>query len=86
MLSNSIEKLIAYANDTGLLPECENIYAVNQLLALFKEDAFEGDFYPEKYHSVPENNGLTSPNGPRIEAILAELLDEAAARGLLPDL
>ena len=84
MLQESIEKLIAYANETGLLPECENMYAVNALLALFKEDAFEGNFFPEK-QPVPENVGLTSPYGPRIEGILKELLDIAAEKGLLPD-
>lgn len=84
MFTESVEKLIAYANETGLLPVCENIYAVNALLALFREDAFTGNFYPE-LKSLPADTGLHSELGDRIEAILKDLLDYAAEKGLLPD-
>ena len=72
MLTQAIEKLLAYANETGLMPVCENIYAANRLLALFRENSFEGSFTP-------------APSGEPLESILKELLDEADARGLLPE-
>ena len=45
MFYDSVRELIKYANDTGILPKEENIYTVNQILALFKEDAFEGEVF-----------------------------------------
>ena len=79
MFTEAIEKLIAYANDTGLLPKEENIYAVNQLLNLFQEDSFDGNFFPAG------DPAPITKDGARIEGILKELLDYAAEKGLLPD-
>ena len=71
MLNESISKLVQYGIETGLLPECEKIYATNLLLDLFHEDSYEE---PEE---KAENIDL--------ESVLKELLDEAANRGLIED-
>ena len=41
MLNESISRLVQYGIETGLLPECEKIYATNLLLDLFHEDSYE---------------------------------------------
>ena len=71
MLNESISKLVQYGIETGLLPECEKIYATNLLLDLFHEDSYEE---PEE---KAENIDL--------ESVLKELLDEAVNRGLIED-
>ena len=82
MFSDALKELIEYANDTGILPPEENVYAVNQLLALFKEDAFYGEIPAGKgkYSAVGDE---AHRDGREIEAILKELLDHAAEKGLL---
>lgn len=71
MLNKSISRLVQYGIETGLLPECEKIYATNLLLDLFHEDSYEE---PEE---KAENIDL--------ESVLKELLDEAVNRGLIED-
>ena len=71
MLNESISGLVQYGIETGLLPECEKIYATNLLLDLFHEDSYEE---PEE---KAENIDL--------ESVLKELLDEAVNRGLIED-
>ena len=71
MLNESISRLVQYGIETGLLPECEKIYATNLLLDLFHEDSYEE---PEE---KAENIDL--------ESVLKELLDEAVNRGLIED-
>ena len=71
MLNESISRLVQYGIETGLLPECEKIYATNRLLDLFHEDSYEE---PEE---KAENIDL--------ESVLKELLDEAVNRGLIED-
>lgn len=71
MLNESISRLVQYGIETGLLPECEKIYATNLLLDLFYEDSYEE---PEE---KAENIDL--------ESVLKELLDEAVNRGLIED-
>lgn len=71
MLYKNIKKLVEYGVQTGLMPECERIYAINLLLDLFKEDDYEDV-------SV-EGEEL------ELESILKELLDEAVRRGLIED-
>jgi len=94
--TKAIENLIAYGNSTGILPKEENAYAVNRLLALFKEDSFDGEIDPEFGEIDPkaDKNGAESSasavcdadkNGARLEPILKELLDYAAEKGLLTD-
>lgn len=71
MLNESISRLVQYGIETGLLPECEKIYATNLLLDLFHEDSYEE---PEE---KAENIDL--------ESVLKELLDESVNRGLIED-
>lgn len=71
MLYKNIKKLVEYGVQTGLTPECERTYTTNLLLEIFKEDDYED----------------VSIEGEELdlEQILKELLDEAAARGLVED-
>ncbi len=71
MLQESIKKLVQYGIDTGLTPECERIYTTNLLLEVMGEDEY------------------TDPDCDLsdivLEDVLADLLDEAVARGLIED-
>ncbi|MCR4897284.1 MAG: UDP-glucose--hexose-1-phosphate uridylyltransferase [Lachnospiraceae bacterium] len=72
MLQRAIKRLVKYGVDTGLVPEEDVIFTVNRLLEAYGEDdAGEG--------------GLPEKKEEDLESILAELLEEAAKRGLLPD-
>lgn len=71
MLNESIGRLVQYGIETGLLPECEKIYATNLLLDLFHEDSYE----------EPEEKAKNID----LESVLKELLDEAVNRGLIED-
>lgn len=62
--------LVEYGIRTGLTPECERVYTTNLLLDIFKEDEY---IQPETVPELP------------LEDILKALLDEACARGLIPD-
>lgn len=70
MLSLNIKKLVQYGIDTGLMPECERIYATNLLLEMFHEDDYE---------DVEIDGEIV------LEDVLKELLDEACARGIIED-
>lgn len=70
MLSTYIKELTEYGVRTGLLPECEKIYAINLLLDCFKEDTYEE---PGEIKERP------------LEEILKDLLDEAVKRELITD-
>lgn len=70
MLSENIKKLVQYGIDTGLMPECERIYATNLLLEMFHEDDYE---------DVEIAGEIV------LEDVLKELLDEACARGIIED-
>lgn len=71
MLYESIKKLVQYGIDTGLTPECERTYTTNLLLDLMKEDDYE---------DVPcDLDDIV------LEDVLKDLLDEAAARGIIED-
>lgn len=82
MFYDSVRELIKYANDTGILPKEENIYAVNQILALFKEDAFEGEVF-EGDGSYACVGDADHKDGAELESILKDLLDYAAEKGLM---
>lgn len=69
MIYKSIHKLIAYALETSLIQKEDQIYTTNALLELFKLDAYEEHL--EEYTQV------------ELEPVLADLLDYAAAHGLL---
>ncbi len=70
-ISGSIKKLVNYGIESGLLPECERIYAINQLLEIMQED----EYVDEAVEAGPVD----------LEATLTELLDAAAAKGLFED-
>lgn len=71
MLAKKIKRLVEYGITTGLMPECERIYATNLLLELFQEKSYE--------EVALEEEELC------LEAILKDLLDEAVTRGLIED-
>ena len=70
-VSKSIKQLVEYGVTSGLLPECERIYATNQLLEIMGETEY-----------IDED---ISGSIPDLETILGELLDAAAAKGLFED-
>lgn len=71
MLNAEIKKLVQYGINTGLLPECEKIYATNLLLDLFHEDSFEDCEIDEEQIELEE--------------VLKNLLDEAVSRQIIED-
>ena len=66
-----IEGLLSYAVEKGLLDERDVIYARNQLLDLLQLEGYDAS------EVIPADDSL--------EQLLTALLDDAAARGLLPD-
>ena len=71
MLNENIKKLVQYGIDSGLMPECERVYATNLLLECFKEDEYE-DVDVDLSHI-------------ELEEVLKNLLDEAVKRGIIED-
>jgi len=71
MLQESIKKLVQYGIDCGLTPECERVYTTNLLLECFKED--------EYVDSDCDMSNIV------LEDVLADLLNEAVARGIIED-
>ncbi len=73
MFYRNIDKLVEYGVTTGILPECERVYARNLVLGLFHES---------DYVSTDDKVVV---NVEDLEGILKELLDEAVARGIIED-
>lgn len=73
MIYDTIRNLTHYGLNTGLIAEADLIYVRNQLLDLLGLDNF-----PEELATPPADPG-------ELEPLLAELLDYAAAKGLLGD-
>lgn len=71
MLSKTMKQLVTYGINTGLTPECEQVYATNLLLELFHEDDYTETEIEE--------------NIPELKQILSDLCDEACARGIIED-
>lgn len=71
MLFENIKKLVQYGINTGLLPECERVYATNLLIDCFNEDEY-----------VDVDCDLTNIE---LEQVLSDLLDEAVNRGIIED-
>ena len=71
MIYESIKKLVQYGINTGLITESERIYTTNLLLDLMKEDDYEDT-------DCDLDNIV-------LEDVLKDLLDEAAARGIIED-
>ena len=68
MCYQAIEDLLGYALRTGLIEECDRTWASNALLQAMKLESWEG---PQTARERP------------LEDILKELLDGAAARGVI---
>ena len=68
-LCRLIGELAEYGVKTGLIPESERNYAINLLLDIFHEDAYEAN----------------ETKGEELEDILKELLDIAVDKGLIED-
>ena len=68
MCYQAIEDLLGYALRTGLIEECDRTWAVNSLLQAMGMDSWE------EPQQVKDRS---------LEDILKELLDDAAARGVL---
>ncbi len=71
MLSENIKKLVQYGINSGLMPECERVYATNLLLDCFKEDEYE--------------DVDCDLSNIELEEVLKALLDEAVSRGIIED-
>lgn len=71
MLNENIKKLVQYGIETGLMPACEKIYAVNLLLDLLQEDEY-----------IEPADNYTDID---LEEVLGQLVDEACARGIIED-
>ncbi|MCR5545584.1 MAG: UDP-glucose--hexose-1-phosphate uridylyltransferase [Lachnospiraceae bacterium] len=71
MLSENIKKLVQYGISSGLMPECERVYATNLLLECFHEDEYT-DVECDMSNIV-------------LEEVLKDLLDEAVQRGIIED-
>ena len=71
MLQESIKKLVQYGIDTGLTEECERAYVTNLVLDVMQEDEYTDP-------DCDLSNIV-------LEDVLADLLDEAVAKGLIGD-
>ena len=71
MLQESIKKLVQYGIDTGLTEECERAYVTNLVLDVMQEDEYTDPDY--------DLSNIV------LEDVLADLLDEAVAKGLIED-
>lgn len=71
MLQESIKKLVQYGIDTGLTEECERAYVTNLVLDVMQEDEY--------------TNPDCDLSNIVLEDVLADLLDEAVAKGLIED-
>ena len=71
MIDKNIRELVAYAMDRELIDPQDCRWAVNRLLEVLEKDAIEDGDLPTEI--------------PPLEEILAPILDDAAARGLIED-
>ena len=72
MIDTAIASLVAYTERTGLIEPCERNWAVNTLLEALKLDSYTA---PE----TPVSGDID------LAAVLGELMDDAHARGVLPE-
>ena len=80
MIQEAIRKLTEYGIVTGLLEESDRIYTVNRLLELFELDGPEEDGTEGK-----ETDNSVSVKTEDLEGILAQMLDYAWEKGLMPE-
>ena len=80
MIQEAIRKLTEYGIVTGLLEESDRIYTSNRLLELFDLDG------PEEGEAEENKNDINvSVKTEDLEGILAEMLDYAWEKGLMPE-
>ena len=82
MIQEAIKKLTEYGIVTGLLTEDDRIYTINRLLELFDLDEIESDTDLINGESGAETAGVTAQD---LEGILAEMLDYAYEKGIMPE-
>ncbi len=75
MLEEQIAKLVEYGVVTGLVPEADRVYTLNRLLEIYGLDEPGPEGEVPQVSAAPED----------LEEILAGLLDEAYARGLMEE-
>ncbi|MFI3171330.1 MAG: UDP-glucose--hexose-1-phosphate uridylyltransferase [Eubacteriales bacterium] len=75
MFYKNIATLVQYGLNTGLLPECEKNYATNLIVDLFDENEYDNSYEAE----------TVLMKDIELEPVLARLLDEAVARGIIED-
>ncbi len=78
MITKNITDLVRYGVLAGLVDEADIIYTVNRLLELFGLEEYDGTFAPEDFAPV-------KPEEFPLEGLLKEMLDYAAANGLMED-
>ena len=71
MTDQAIKQLVRYAAEQGLIDEADSIWAINRLLEVLQKETFDD---PQIEEALPP-----------LENILAVLLDDAVARGLITD-
>ena len=78
MITKNITELVRYGVSCGLVDEADIIYTVNKLLELFGLEEYDGEFAAEDF-------ALVNPAEYPLEDLLKEMLDYAAANGLMED-
>ena len=78
MITKNITDLVRYGVSSGLVDEADIIYTVNKLLELFGLEEYDGTFAQEDFATV-------KPEAFPLEELLKEMLDYAAANGLMED-
>lgn len=72
MIATYIKELVTYGLSTGLIDQADEIYTTNKLLELFRQNE-----YPDNIKEPEQKRAL--------QEILDDMLDYAAAKGLLTD-
>ncbi len=78
MITKNITELVRYGVSSGLVDEADIIYTTNKLLELFGLEEYDGEFAVEDFAPV-------NPEEFPLENLLKEMLDYAAANGLMED-
>ena len=78
MITKNITELVRYGVSCGLVDGADIIYTVNKLLELFGLEEYDGEFAAEDF-------ALVNPEEYPLEDLLKEMLDYAAANGLMED-
>ena len=71
MINHAVSKLVTYALRTGLIEECESVWAVNTILDVLKLDSYTDP--GQEWGEID------------LAAVLDELMDDAYARGVLTE-